>query len=65
MATTSNPFGSQSTLKSLAGEVKYFRLDKLTEAGIGHLDKLPFSIKVLLESALRNMDGFAVTEKPM
>ena len=63
MVTISNPFGSQSTLNSQAGEVKIFRLNKLTEAGIGHLDKLPFSIKVLLESALRNMDNFAVMEK--
>ncbi len=39
-----------------------YRLNKLTEQGLGDLDKLPFSIKVLLESALRNMDNFAVTE---
>ena len=32
------------------------------ELGIGNVDKLPFSIKVLLESCLRNLDNFQVTE---
>jgi aconitate hydratase len=62
MASTHNPFGSESKLTSKAGDVRIYRLNKLTELGLGNLDKLPFSIKVLLESALRNMDGFAVTE---
>jgi aconitate hydratase len=60
--STQNPFGSQATLSSKAGDVKIFRLNRLTELGFGNLDKLPFSVKVLLESALRNMDNFAVTE---
>src|SRR5207253_4926952 len=38
------------------------RLNKLSELGIGHLDKLPFSIKVLLECCLRNLDNFQVSE---
>ena len=63
MATINNPFGSQSSLSSKAGEVQIFRLAALTEQGIGHLDKLPFSIKVLLESCLRNMDNFIVNQE--
>src|SRR5437763_1569461 len=63
MASKTNPFGAESTLSTKAGDVKIFRLNKLTESGIGHLDKLPFSIKVLLESCLRNTDNFIVTEK--
>ncbi len=62
MAITNNPFGAESTLSSQAGDVKLFRLNRLTELGIGHLDKLPFSVKVLLESALRNVDHFVVNE---
>jgi aconitate hydratase len=62
MANTNNPFGAASKLSTQAGEVGVFRLNRLTEMGIGHLDKLPFSIKVLLESALRNVDGFVVNE---
>jgi aconitate hydratase len=32
------------------------------QAGLGKLDRLPYSIRVLLESALRNLDGYVVTE---
>src|SRR5882757_5520686 len=63
MAKINNPFGSESTLSSKAGDVKIYRLGALSEQGIGHLDKLPFSIKVLLESCLRKLDNFIVTEK--
>ncbi|MGB7157721.1 MAG: aconitate hydratase AcnA [Tepidisphaeraceae bacterium] len=62
MSTQNNPFGAESTLSTQAGDVRVFRLNKLTELGVGHLEKLPFSIKVLLESCLRNLDNFEVTE---
>ncbi len=52
-----NPLGSRKTLSTAAGEVAYFDL-----ATLGNVDKLPFSIKVLLEAALRNMDNFEVSE---
>src|SRR5262249_1369761 len=40
----------------------YYRLERLQQAGVASgLDRLPFSIKVVLESALRRCDGFAVT----
>jgi aconitate hydratase len=61
--TNKNLLGAQSKLKTAAGDVSIFRLNRLTELGIGHLDKLPFSIKVLLESCLRNLDNFEVNEK--
>src|SRR5271155_424067 len=63
MATMQNPFGAAATLSSLAGDVRIFRLNKLIEEGIGDVAHLPFSLKVLLESCLRNMDGFIVGEK--
>jgi len=55
-------FGSSAKLSSKAGDVTIHRLDALTKAGIGHLETLPFSIKVLLESTLRNLDNFVVNE---
>ncbi len=58
----SNPFNSRTTLKTSRGTYTYFDLNALKRANIGHLDKLPFSIKVLLESMLRNVDGFIVTQ---
>src|ERR1700712_568484 len=62
MAQTINPFGAEATISSKGGDLRYFRLNRLTELGLGHVDKLPFSIKVLLESCLRNTDNFEVGE---
>lgn len=56
-----NPFGAESTLQTSAGDVKYFSLRKLSEDGIGNIDSLPYSIRVLLESCLRNVDNFVVS----
>src|SRR5688572_11377898 len=63
MAQKIDPFGAVTTLSSKAGDFKIARLNKLAEAGVGNLDKLPFSIKVLLESCLRNLDNFEVSEE--
>ena len=60
---THNPFGSASTLNTKAGDVRIFKLSRLQELGFGQLDKLPISIKVLLESCLRTMDNFVVSEQ--
>src|SRR5688500_2930704 len=63
MAQTHNPFGAESTLSTKAGDVRYFSLNRLTALGVGKVDRLPFSIKVMLESCLRNFDNFEVTEE--
>src|SRR5687767_24067 len=63
MTTQNNPFGAASKLSTQAGDVRLFRLNRLTELGVGRLERLPFSIKVLLESCLRNLDNFEVTEQ--
>src|SRR4051812_36523265 len=63
MANKIDAFGAVSTLSSKAGDFKIARLNKLAELGLGNLDKLPFSIKILLESCLRNMDNFEVSEE--
>jgi len=56
-----NTFGAEATLSTSAGDVKYFRLRKLAADGIGDVDTLPYSIRVLLEACLRNVDGFVVS----
>ena len=56
-----NPFGARSTLTTSAGDVTYFRLRKLIDDSIGDIDTLPYSIRVLLEACLRNVDGFIVS----
>ena len=57
-----DPFDSAKTLEGFT-DVTYHDLGALRRAGVGHVDQLPYSIKVLLETVLRNQDGFAVTEE--
>ena len=57
----SNSFDARSTLATSAGEVDYFRLGALQEQGVADVARLPFSIRVLLESVLRNENGRDVT----
>ena len=60
--SNTNPFGALGTLSTSSGDVRYFRLRQLTDSGIGDVDRLPYSIRVLLEACLRHVDGFVVTE---
>ncbi len=60
---SANPFGAEATLKTASGPLKIFRLNRLVDEGIGDVTTLPFSIRVLLESCLRNVDGFIVNEE--
>ncbi len=59
---SSDPFHAQATLKARGGTFVIFRLQKLVEDKIGDVNSLPFSIRVLLESCLRNVDNFVVNE---
>lgn len=61
--TSSNPFGAEAVLSTAAGDVRYFRLRKLIDDGVGHIETLPYSIRVLLEACLRNVDNFVVREE--
>jgi aconitate hydratase len=58
----SNPFAAESKLSTAAGDVNIFALRKLKDLKLGDIDRLPYSIKVLLESCLRNTDNFEVSE---
>lgn len=50
----------KKTLKANGKEYTYFSLTELQSKGHA-IEKLPFSIRILLENALRNYDDFAVT----
>jgi aconitate hydratase A / 2-methylisocitrate dehydratase len=54
--STVNSFGSEDTLSVGGTDYRVYRIDKVP----GH-DKLPFSLKVLLENQLRTEDGKNVT----
>ena len=58
-----DPFDAETTLETALGSLRVHRLGALKEKGIGHVDRLPYSIKILLEAVLRNVDGFAITEE--
>ncbi len=58
-----DPFGAAKTITTPLGKLKVFDLNALTEAGVGDVSRLPYSIRVLLEAVLRNVDGFAITEE--
>ena len=49
-------FGAKTILETSYGKLVYFRLGKLADQGISDVDKLPFSIRILLEAMLRNED---------
>jgi len=61
MPNMTNPFNARRTLKAGGASFTYFSLAALADQRIGHVDRLPFSIRVLLESLVRNVDGFVVT----
>ena len=53
-----DPFGALTTVELPEGPTSFYRLSKLEEDGvIDSLDRLPFSIRVLLENALRHAGG--------
>ena len=52
-----NSFDSRGTLTVGDRSYEIYRLDALERRGIGHVSRLPFSIRVLLENLLRQEDG--------
>ena len=53
---------AKTTLPTPLGNKIIYRLDSLNSIAPAGVDNLPYSIKVLLEACLRNLDGFIVTE---
>ncbi len=52
-----NSFGTRDTLQVDGKSYEIFRLSALEKKGVGHVSKLPFSLRVLLENLLRQEDG--------
>jgi aconitate hydratase len=57
-----NSFGARASFETGSGPAEYYRLAALEEQGLGAVSRLPYSIKVLLESLLRNENGYDVTD---
>tara|TARA_B100000575_G_scaffold287613_1_gene286236 strand:- start:25 stop:2712 length:2688 start_codon:yes stop_codon:yes gene_type:complete len=59
-----NPFSAKSEFEKSDGTMaRFMDLHSLEERGLCKLDEIPFSIRILLESALRKCDGFLVNEE--
>ena len=59
---TQDIFGARTPFPG-SEERYYYRLAKLQEDGLADIDRLPFSIKILLEAVLRNCDNYVITEE--
>src|SRR3977135_1465793 len=57
------PFNSLQTFSPSSGQTaKFYSLPQLEKEGVGPISKLPVSIRVVLESVLRNCDSRKITE---
>jgi aconitate hydratase len=61
---THNLFNTLQTFSFTSNQTgKYYSLPRLEQEGVGPISKLPVSIRVVLESVLRNFDGKTITEE--
>ncbi|WP_017381444.1 aconitate hydratase AcnA [Paenisporosarcina sp. TG-14] len=58
----SNLHNSRTSFELNGKTYNYYRLAALEEAGVANVSKLPYSIKVLLESVLRQHDGYVIKD---
>lgn len=54
-------FNARGQLKTAYGNYTIYRLDALEKAGLGNLSRLPYSIRVLLEALLRQVNDREIT----
>ncbi len=60
--TYNDVFGARSILEGAYGKITYYKLAALSEKGVENLDRLPFTIRIVLENLLRNAGGELVSE---
>lgn len=58
--SNTNAYNAKKQFELNGKTYNYYRLKDLEEAGLGKVDRLPFSIRVLLESLLRQHDGHQI-----
>ena len=51
------------SIKCQKQEIQFYDIRKYADEGLGGIDRLPFSIRILVENLLRKFDGKIVTEK--
>ena len=63
MTERNDEFGARTRLECSGGSGVLYRIQKLAEDGVAEVSRLPYSIKILLEAALRQCDGFEITRE--
>ena len=58
-----NAFDAKKQFELNGKTYHYYQLQALEEAGLGKISRLPFSIRVLLESLVRQYDGHVINDK--
>ncbi len=58
-----DPFQARTTLKIKQDTYVVYSLEAVEKAGLARLNRLPYSIRILLEAALRQCNGREVTEE--
>ncbi|AOT00248.1 aconitate hydratase 1 [Exiguobacterium sp. U13-1] len=56
-------FGARRSFEANGKNYQYYSLEKLEELGLTEVKRLPYSIRVLLESVLRQQDGRSITRE--
>src|SRR5512135_265563 len=56
-------FNARSTFSTSHGEFTYYKLSQLEREGLTHLSRLPYSIRILLESVLRQCNGKEIRQE--
>jgi len=59
----SDPFGTLSEFRTSHGSFNYHRLEALAQQGLPSVAHLPFSLRILLEAVLRQVNGREITEE--
>src|SRR5690625_8020428 len=60
LMTKDNKFGAKKQFELDGKKYNYYALEALEKAGLGKISRLPFSIRILLESVLRQHDGYVI-----
>ncbi len=63
MTTYKDVFGARTLLNGAQSPMQYYRLAALAERGVQGLERLPFTVKIILENLLRSAGGELVTEE--
>ncbi|GAE35726.1 aconitate hydratase AcnA [Halalkalibacter akibai] len=63
MSKKNDVFKARSSFSLDGKTINYYSLKALEDAGLGNVSNLPYSVKVLLESVLRQYDGYVIKEE--